>query len=172
MAKSTKKKAKKKTARKPAAKTRTAKGSTRKASARKPAPKAAMRARADLGASADGYFQKLAPGLKEAAMQLRSIVRAAAPEAKESIKWGMPVYEHHGMLCYIRAWPAYVTLGFYDQGIDLTDPTGSLAGTGDNMRHVKVRSAADIQPDLFAGWIKQAAAINAGDASGGCCCGC
>lgn len=126
---------------------------------RKPAM-AAYCPRPDLGAPADGYFAKIPAPLKAVAAQLRRIVRSAAPAASEAIKWGTPVFEHRGMLCYIRAQSAYVTLGFYEQGIHLADPKGLLEGTGDNMRHVKVRSAAEVHADLYTKWVKQAVAIN------------
>ncbi len=116
--------------------------------------------RADLGASADGYFGKIAGPLGAVAGRLRQIVREAAPKASEAIKWGMPVYEHKGMLCYIRARAGYVTLGFYHQGVHLSDPDKLLEGTGENMRHMKVRSAADIKGGLFTQWVKQAVVIN------------
>ena len=120
-------------------------------------------ARPDLGASADPYFAKIKPpALKEAAARLRAIVRAGAPKATEAIKWGMPVYEHCGMLCYIRAQSAYIAFGFYDQGTRLSDPDGLLEGSGRAMRHVKVRAPGDIREGLFKSWVKRAAALNAG----------
>ena len=139
-------------------KKKTAKKTTRKA-----APKAALRfaARADLGASADGYFGGLAGPLGAIASRVRQIIKEAAPKASEAIKWGMPVYEFNGMLCYVKARSAYVTFGFYHQGIHLSDPDKLLEGTGENMRHVKLRNLSDIKGGLFTNWVKQAVAINA-----------
>ncbi len=46
--------------------------------------------------------------------------------------------------------PAYVNLEFGD-GVDLPDPAYRLEGTGKRLRHVKVRSAADVRhPDVRA----------------------
>jgi hypothetical protein len=148
------------------AKKKTKKSVTKKAgksAGRKTPGKAAAKydARADLGASADGYFGEIAPELKAIAAKLRQIVKEAAPKASEAIKWGMPVYELSGMLCYIRERAGYVTLGFYHQGIHLPDPDKLLEGTGENMRHVKVRVMGDIKGGLFTNWVKRAAEINA-----------
>lgn len=140
-------------------KTRKKAGPRRKAPMRKPAAK--YDTRADLGISADSYFTEVAPELRAIAAKLRQIVKEAAPKASEAIKWGMPVYELSGMLCYIRERPAYMTFGFYHQGIHLSDPDKLLEGTGENMRHVKVRTMSDIKGGLFTNWVKQAAAINA-----------
>jgi hypothetical protein len=149
---------------------RTSRDTARRALKRPAAKKAAKKAgtarysrRADLGAPADAYFARIEPAaLRAIGKQLREIVRAAAPRASEAIKWGMPVYEQDGMLCYIRARPKYITLGFYHQGVYLPDADGRLEGSGDAMRHVKVADAAAIDKRLFAQWVKRAAAMNAG----------
>jgi hypothetical protein len=136
---------------------KTKKKATKKAASRKPM----VARRADLGDNADGYFTGISGPLGAIASRLRQIVKEAAPKASEAIKWGMPVYELNGMLCYIRARPSYITFGFYHQGIHLSDPDKLLEGTGENMRHVKVRSLADIKGGLFTNWVKQAVTINA-----------
>ena len=134
---------------------------TAKRPAKSKAPRAMLARRADLGANADPYFEGIKPApLNQAAATLRKIIRTNAPKASEAIKWGMPVYELKGMLCYIRARPKYVTLGFYHQGVHLSDPDKLLEGTGDRMRHVKVHAPADIKAGLFTNWVKQAVAIN------------
>jgi hypothetical protein len=152
------KKAKKKTGGKKAGAKKTVKKAVMKRSS---GGKLMVAKRADLGDSADGYFGKIGGPLGAVAGRLRQIVREAAPQASEAIKWGMPVYEFKGMLCYIRARGGYVTLGFYHQGVHLSDPDKLLEGTGENMRHMKVRSAADIKGGLFTQWVKQAVVINA-----------
>ncbi len=141
---------------------KTAKKAGKKAAGKNGAKRMMVERRADLGASADGYFAKIKPaGLNEVAAKLRAIVRQGAPAARESIKWGMPFYELNGMLGYIKAQSKYITLGFYHQGIHLDDPDRRLEGTGKNMRHVKVFAPDGVDTKLFKSWIKQAAAINA-----------
>jgi hypothetical protein len=118
--------------------------------------------RGDLGADVSTYFGKL-DGWKEAvARRLDAVVRASAPSATAAIKWGMPVYEHHGMLCYIRVRPAYVTFGFYETGTSLDDPKGLLEGSGEAMRHVKIASEAEMDAEYFGGLVGQAARLNEG----------
>jgi hypothetical protein len=135
----------------PAAKKKTTKKS--------PAPYAR---RADLGEKADAYFAAIPPPFRALAGRVRKIVRGAARDASEEIKWGMPVYTLHGLLCYVRFQPGYLTLGFYEQGTSLAkeDPDGLLEGTGANMRHVKIRSAQDVRPALFVRWVCAAAEQN------------
>lgn len=127
------------------------------------AEKAKHTKRADLGAAVDTYFARLGPEHKSIATRLHALVRKAAPKVTGAVKWGMPVYEHRGMLCYIRSRPAYVTLGFYQQGIELDDPKGLLTGTGQNMRHIKIPLGEKPDEKYLAGLVKQAAKINERD---------
>jgi uncharacterized protein YdhG (YjbR/CyaY superfamily) len=39
----------------------------------------------------DEYVASLSPEIRETAERLRGVIRAAAPEARESIKWAQPV---------------------------------------------------------------------------------
>lgn len=112
------------------------------------------------GSNPDAYYAALPADLRELAERLRRLVKDAAPRASEAIKWGMPVFEHRGMLCYICGNDGYVRLGFYKQGVYLSDPDGLLEGTGEAMRHVKVRSLKDIRAGLFSAWVKRAVEIN------------
>lgn len=116
--------------------------------------------RDDLGEKADAYFAAIPEPFRAIAARVRKIVRGAAPDASEEIKWGMPVYSQDGLLCYVRFRGGYVTLGFYESGRGLDDPDGLLEGTGENMRHVKIRGPKDVRPDLFARWVLEAAEHN------------
>jgi len=58
---------------------------------------------------------------------LCGLVRAAAPEAVESIKWGEPVYELNGAFAFIKAATVHVTIGFW-RGTEIPDPSGLPRG--------------------------------------------
>jgi hypothetical protein len=118
--------------------------------------------RPDLGAPVDTFIQRLPDTTRPIVEELRGIVKRAAPGAEESIKWGMPVFSQNGLLCYLKPLAGAVRFGFYDQGIDLTDPDGLLTGTGERMRHVKVTRPGEIRHDLFERWVRQAVDINTG----------
>jgi hypothetical protein len=153
--------AKKKTA-SPATKKKTASPAAKKTAARKAAPADAPQKdharRTDYGKDASAYFEQLAPPVRALADELRRIVRTAAPDAREALKWGMPVYSRDKMFCYITARGAYVSLGFYGNAasLGLKDPEGLLEGSN-TMGHVKVRGPADLRPELFEQWVRQAA---------------
>ncbi len=116
--------------------------------------------RADLGADVGLYFDSLSGDQAALARRLDGIVRKSAPKATGAIKWGMPVYEHHGMLCYIRARPKYVTLGFYGQATGMSDPKGLMEGTGKGMRHIKIYPEMKVEDAYLSGMVKQAVRAN------------
>jgi len=118
--------------------------------------------RADYGMQIDGYVAKLPSPRREIAQALRGIIREAAPEVSEAIKWGQPTYELNGMFCYFVAAKDYVRFGFFRQGIMLENPKGLLEGTGKEMRHIKLRTMEDIKPQLFRKWVRRAAELNKG----------
>ncbi len=120
--------------------------------------------RADLGAEVGVFFATLDGVHRKIAEKLHALVTKAAPKATHAIKWGMPVYEYHGMLCYIRVQAKYVTLGFYFSGTRLKDPKGLLTGTGANMRHVKLALDEPVPEKEVLEFVKQAVRINVEDA--------
>ena len=87
--------------------------------------------------------------LRPLAVELRRMFLEAAPDLRESIKWGKPCFEKKVSTFYIASQSdKYVTLGLW-QGALLPNPEGLIEGTGKRMRHVKVRSVEDLEaPDL------------------------
>ena len=86
-------------------------------------------------------------------------IRDAEPELTNSIKWGNPVYEKQGLVCYIAATKAYVSLGFFS-GAALSDPEGILEGKSKKLRHVKLKELGDIQEERISAWVRQAVTLN------------
>jgi hypothetical protein len=107
----------------------------------------------------DEYVAGLEPWKAEIVSRVREIVLGAAPNAEESIKWAQPVYEVNGPFAYIKAFKNAVNFGFW-RGIELRDPKGLLQGSGDKMRHVKLQTLADIDPEAFAAYVEQAIKLN------------
>lgn len=107
----------------------------------------------------DAYVAGLEGWQQEAAVRLRGIVKDAAPDARESIKWAQPVYELGGPLCYFKAFKSSLNFGFW-RGVDIDDPKGLLQGDGEKMRHVKLTSIEDINDDAFAAFVRQAVELN------------
>lgn len=47
----------------------------------------------------DDYLRQFEGETRRALVTLRTWIRAAVPRARELIRYGMPYYEHHGLLC-------------------------------------------------------------------------
>ena len=105
------------------------------------------------------YVEGLGDWRGEVVSAIDALVRNVAPEATASIKWAQPVYEQGGPIAYVKAFGSSVNFGFW-RGTELTDPDGRLEGTGDRMRHVKLTSPDDVDPQRFSAWVKEAVALN------------
>lgn len=68
---------------------------------------------------------------------LRKLILDAAPHVGESIKYDIPFYTCHGLLCYLNPKPDYVDFGFC-RGVELSDEGGLLYGDNKEVRKVKV----------------------------------
>lgn len=110
------------------------------------------------------WLANLDPALRGIARVLRTIVRQAGPDLQEGIKWGNLVYEQQGLVCYLAAARGHVSLGFF-KGASLTGHKGRLEGRGKLMRHLKVRTLGQADPDQITSWVKQAVGLNQGSAS-------
>lgn len=84
--------------------------------------------------SVDEYVAGFGPDVRDVLERIRATVRAAAPDAREAIKYGMPAYLLEGSLVYFAAFKKHV--GFYctttgggalaDEMAPYAGPKGSL----------------------------------------------
>lgn len=103
------------------------------------------------------------------ARQLRDLILAADPEAVEVVRLGDraatygvgPKKMSEGYV-YLMPQRGYVNLGFY-RGAFLPDPGGLLEGAGRGMRHVKIRSRADVENPALGALIAGAVAERAAE---------
>ena len=61
--------------------------------------------------SVDAYIAAAPEAARPALYEMRALIRAAAPEAQETISYGMPAYKGRRVLVYFAAQKAH--LGFY-----------------------------------------------------------
>ena len=107
----------------------------------------------------DDYIAAIPAPLGAVGEALRAAVREAAPEARESIKWGQPVYESDGPFAALKAYPRWVTLTFW-RGAALPDTAGILAGDGDRMKHARFASVEEVAAAPVAELVRAAVAMN------------
>lgn len=59
----------------------------------------------------DEYIESFPEEIQKILVQVRNTIRAAAPEAEETISYQMPAYKFHGALVYFAAFQNHI--GFY-----------------------------------------------------------
>ena len=85
------------------------------------------------------------PELRKVARALRNFVKRIVPGVKETVNaWGIPTFEAPNSFCFYMVGKQHVTFGFHF-GTSLKDPESLLEGTGKNIRHVKLRTVADLE---------------------------
>ena len=87
---------------------------------------------------------------------LRKLIHESVSDVSEEIKWRMPVFAKTKDFAYLRFAKAHITLGFYN--IDqIDDPDGLLEGSGNSLKHIKIRKREDIKDEILAKWLKAVA---------------
>ena len=87
------------------------------------------------------YIEKQKSPQKEICLRLREIILKTFPDAKEEMKWGVPVFANGKF--YIGALKNQVNLGFSINGLT-KEQIALFEGSGKTMRHIKVRTLSDI----------------------------
>ncbi len=105
----------------------------------------------------EGIVIQLDPQRRELTEKLRALVRETMPEAVETVKWGNVTYLLKGKnLSWLIMYKDHVDLGFF-QGAGLKSKR--LEGTGKGLRHIKVRTPADIDETEFARLLRDARSL-------------
>jgi hypothetical protein len=86
------------------------------------------------------------PGIKDLAKRTKALIKKVMPgvvevawPAQRIIGYGVGPKKMSEQFCYIALAAHHINLGFY-YGADLPDPQHLLEGTGQSLRHVKIRS--------------------------------
>lgn len=87
---------------------------------------------------------------------LRAFVARVQPGLVEGVKWGNGCWLlDGGPIAYVYSDRDHVQFGFL-RGSALTDPARRLLGNGQHVRHVKLRTADDLDAQAFAAWLREA----------------
>ena len=100
--------------------------------------------------------------------RLRRLIREADPGVVEAVKWrkpsnpsGVPVWEHHGMICTGETYKDKVKLTFM-YGASLDDPKGLLNSSldGGTRRAIDFHEGDELDETAFKALIREATARN------------
>jgi len=108
----------------------------------------------------DAYITKAPEFARPILIRLRAAVHAACPEVEESIKWGMPSFAYHGILCGMAAFKRHAAFGFWKSKLVL-DRNGKPADESMG-RNGRLTSIDDLPPRrTLEGYIRAAMRLNA-----------
>jgi uncharacterized protein YdeI (YjbR/CyaY-like superfamily) len=106
----------------------------------------------------DDYIAQSADFAKPILLRIRKLVHAVCPDVAETIKWGVPFYEHKGILLTTPAFKQHCSLVFWKGRLIFKEFSPK-----DNPRKKfrRFTSLADLPHDkILTGYIKQAIALN------------
>jgi hypothetical protein len=111
-------------------------------------------------AAVDAYIAKAADFARPILIKFRDLIHRACPEVEETLKWGVPHFEHQGVLAGMAGFKKHVNLFFWKADL-MKDPAG-LFKKGDSARSVfQGKSIVDLPSDkVLLAYIKQAVALN------------
>jgi len=114
----------------------------------------------------DAYIAKSAAFARPVLRHLRALMHKAHPQIGEAMKWGVPHFEHQGIVAGMAAFKAHAAFGFWSSRL-LKEKLGKDAAkvfpkSGDAaMFGRKIRPLADLPPDaVLIRAIKAAIALN------------
>lgn len=91
--------------------------------------------------------------------QLRHLILEAAPRIEECIKWKIPFYSCHGLLCYLNPQANGVVLGFC-RGALLSNKQALLTGSGKEVRLLKIYSGSPLPITEIRQLLQEAILLN------------
>ena len=110
----------------------------------------------------DAYIQKAQPFARPILIKLRGLFHKACPQIEERLKWGMPSFEHHGIVGGFAAFKQHVSWGLWKAKL-IDDPTNAMATDASSaMGGGKLKSVKDLPPEaILLGLMRQAVDLNA-----------
>ncbi len=98
------------------------------------------------------YFDSAPEPYKSILYELRDLIFKTIKNTDENIKWGFAVFGNPKDFTYLRFNKSHVTFGFYNFK-NITDNENRLEGTGETMRHIKIKKVAEIDKRLLSKWL-------------------
>jgi uncharacterized protein YdeI (YjbR/CyaY-like superfamily) len=110
----------------------------------------------------DAYIGRSAGFAKPILNHIRTLVHKACPEVEETIKWGFPNFDYHGIMCSMASFKQHCAFGFWKSRLmndfeKVLNPGGKTA-----MGHFgQLKSVTDLPADnILLQYIKEAARLN------------
>lgn len=103
----------------------------------------------------DAYIARQRDFARPILSYLRAVVHEGCPDVQETIKWGVPSFEHRGLLCSMAAFKAHLQFGFWKHDIVVGKKGMSGMGFG------RFSSIDELPPRAkLVAYVKKAAKLN------------
>lgn len=108
----------------------------------------------------DAYIARH-PAFAPVLSYLRDLIHEVCPDVQETIKWGMPAFDHHGPVCNVAAFKAHCSFSLWKGELILpAAPDGDAAREGMG-QFGRITSLADLPPKAtLRKYLKQAIQLN------------
>ncbi|OPY26029.1 MAG: hypothetical protein A4E28_02743 [Methanocella sp. PtaU1.Bin125] len=103
---------------------------------------------------------KVRPEHQDIVAALRALMRETAPDALETISYGIPAWRGNRILAVMNPSKSGITFSF-SRGAGIIDKYGLLEGVGKVSKHVKMKSMKDVDEAALKDYIWQALALDA-----------
>jgi hypothetical protein len=101
------------------------------------------------------YISSLPSPQKEICQSLRELILGNFPQMNEEYKWNFPAYYYHGKrICITGGFKYHANVELF-YGAYLQDAQGRIAGLGKRIRHIKLKTLEDIDPEYFIDLLRQ-----------------
>lgn len=109
----------------------------------------------------DAHIKGLEDWRGKTLAKIRALIKAADPKVVEEWKWGIPVWEHDGLICTGEVYKNYVKTTFA-KGASLEDPSGLFNSShkGGTRRAIDFRTGEKINEKAFKALIRAAVILN------------
>jgi uncharacterized protein YdeI (YjbR/CyaY-like superfamily) len=107
----------------------------------------------------DAYIAQSADFAKPILTHIRGVVHAACPDVEETLKWRMPTFMHHGIMCGMAAFKEHAAFNLW-KGSLIVGSDGDRVAMG---QFGRITSLSDLpSTKVLTGYIRQAMALNEG----------
>lgn len=85
----------------------------------------------------DAYIRKAEMAFQPTMIWVRRAIHETCPDVRETIKWGMPHFEYHGILAWMGAFKTHIGVGLW-HGAKPSDARSKTAAMGNFGRITKI----------------------------------
>jgi hypothetical protein len=99
------------------------------------------------------YISRAQPEQRAIMETIRQLLHESVDGLVEEFKWSRPVFRKNKDLAYLKTAKAHITLGFFNSE-KISEGSHLLEGSGNGMRHIKLKSVEDINKKLLQQWFR------------------